>query len=683
MRDRGARCVIVECTNEALAAGHLDWLEVNTVIHTNLLEGLEKQPGERHQEEEAKDLVQQVAWFERKLKLARPGDTSLDLYAAKVARKVDKVGKVVKAAREQVSALGWDILHSFADNPAQLMSPDGESEVTVMEGEDQDEDEYEDGEADEDEYEDEGEDGEADNDEDEDEYEDEEDEEEGEDNEVEAEIVDEEEEGESDLETTTAASNVDWAPSGPADVSGDPDLLDIPGDVFRQAPYIRLSPREEGVSNAFAEKVDSATKAARLLLRKQLALQKAKADAAAAAEAGDSNSAFVASAAALELELPALEEAAIASSDALAEAEEAMRQAAAKLGADEAGVPEEDEDIDKTADVWSMMAVGMDKDTAAKLGAEEAGVPIEDKNIKGTAAKLGAEEAGVPIEDDEIKDTAAKLGAKEAGVPIEDDDINDSPSLPRSLPNPNPPLPSPLTHTAAAKLAAAKLGAEEAGVPEEDEDIDETADVWSMMAAGMDQEEIMETMNEIGKGNRPYAAETDTVEEAAADALAFLEFQEMTGHLENSGLESYLASLRNGEAESEQLSPDLFYTNRVRRIRQHQAQKNQMKLFKKLVAVLNLDDLATPLFKRQVAVLNLDDLATPLFKRQASSVPIITYAMDNPAADVVGESMTVTIWESELIVRTPLGRLQIITPFIGKANAYNILAAVATGIALK
>ena len=37
----------------------------------------------------------------------------------------------------------------------------------------------------------------------------------------------------------------------------------------------------------------------------------------------------------------------------------------------------------------------------------------------------------------------------------------------------------------------------------------------------------------------------------------------------------------------------------------------------------------------------------------------------------------------QIIVRTPLGKLQIITPLLGKHNVYNILAAVATGICLK
>lgn len=42
-----------------------------------------------------------------------------------------------------------------------------------------------------------------------------------------------------------------------------------------------------------------------------------------------------------------------------------------------------------------------------------------------------------------------------------------------------------------------------------------------------------------------------------------------------------------------------------------------------------------------------------------------------------------TTHHAQIIVRTPLGKLQIITPLLGKHNVYNILAAVATGICLK
>lgn len=65
------------------------------------------------------------------------------------------------------------------------------------------------------------------------------------------------------------------------------------------------------------------------------------------------------------------------------------------------------------------------------------------------------------------------------------------------------------------------------------------------------------------------------------------------------------------------------------------------------------------------------------------AVPVVTYGIDTADADVVAESARFSIWESELLVRTPLGKLQIITPLLGNHNVYNVLAAVATGIALK
>ncbi len=82
-------------------------------------------------------------------------------------------------------------------------------------------------------------------------------------------------------------------------------------------------------------------------------------------------------------------------------------------------------------------------------------------------------------------------------------------------------------------------------------------------------------------------------------------------------------------------------------------------------------------------MINLDDPAAPRIIERTGKMPTVTYGIDNTDADVVAESARFTIWESEIIVRTPLGKLQIISPLLGKHNVYNILAAVATGIALK
>lgn len=59
---------------------------------------------------------------------------------------------------------------------------------------------------------------------------------------------------------------------------------------------------------------------------------------------------------------------------------------------------------------------------------------------------------------------------------------------------------------------------------------------------------------------------------------------------------------------------------------------------------------------------------------------MLTFAVDDKTADVTVEKVKSSIWETELMVVTPLGRLQIIVPLLGKMHTYNVLAAVAVGI---
>ena len=66
----------------------------------------------------------------------------------------------------------------------------------------------------------------------------------------------------------------------------------------------------------------------------------------------------------------------------------------------------------------------------------------------------------------------------------------------------------------------------------------------------------------------------------------------------------------------------------------------------------------------------------------AAHVPVVTFAMYNKAADVFADKMRFSLWETEVIVKTPVGSLQIITPLIARHNVYNILAAVAVGLAV-
>ncbi|GLC37756.1 hypothetical protein PLESTB_001473600 [Pleodorina starrii] len=86
----------------------------------------------------------------------------------------------------------------------------------------------------------------------------------------------------------------------------------------------------------------------------------------------------------------------------------------------------------------------------------------------------------------------------------------------------------------------------------------------------------------------------------------------------------------------------------------------------------------------QVLVVNADDPATSeLLRRLDGAVPVVTFGLANSRADVFVENYKNNIWETELIIRTPTGRLQIITNLLGRHNAYNLVAAVATGVALK
>ena len=64
-------------------------------------------------------------------------------------------------------------------------------------------------------------------------------------------------------------------------------------------------------------------------------------------------------------------------------------------------------------------------------------------------------------------------------------------------------------------------------------------------------------------------------------------------------------------------------------------------------------------------------------------MPTVTYALRDREADVyVTKFNEQNIWGTDLEVRTPFGLLNIFTDQVGKQNVYNILCAVATGLAL-
>ena len=60
----------------------------------------------------------------------------------------------------------------------------------------------------------------------------------------------------------------------------------------------------------------------------------------------------------------------------------------------------------------------------------------------------------------------------------------------------------------------------------------------------------------------------------------------------------------------------------------------------------------------------------------------VTYSRKNEKADVFATKCTYNIWETAIEIITPFGELKIITTLIGQNNVHNVLAAVATGLAM-
>lgn len=64
-----------------------------------------------------------------------------------------------------------------------------------------------------------------------------------------------------------------------------------------------------------------------------------------------------------------------------------------------------------------------------------------------------------------------------------------------------------------------------------------------------------------------------------------------------------------------------------------------------------------------------------------SDAQLLTYALSNKDADIYIEKSKASIWETEMFVLTPVGRLEIISALIGSFNISNVLAAVSVGLA--
>ncbi|KAK9927181.1 hypothetical protein M0R45_024380 [Rubus argutus] len=100
-------------------------------------------------------------------------------------------------------------------------------------------------------------------------------------------------------------------------------------------------------------------------------------------------------------------------------------------------------------------------------------------------------------------------------------------------------------------------------------------------------------------------------------------------------------------------------------------------------------DAKAKLFSRMVdperhrKVVNIDDPNAPFFISQGSpDVPVVTFAMENKNADVYPLKFELSLFETQVLVNTPNGILEISSGLLGRHNIYNILASVAVGIAV-
>ena len=76
-------------------------------------------------------------------------------------------------------------------------------------------------------------------------------------------------------------------------------------------------------------------------------------------------------------------------------------------------------------------------------------------------------------------------------------------------------------------------------------------------------------------------------------------------------------------------------------------------------------------------VVNIDDPNAPYFIAQGN--PYV-YAMGNKNANVYALEVQLSLFETQVLIKTPKGNLEISLGILRRHNVYNILAAVAVGI---
>lgn len=87
--------------------------------------------------------------------------------------------------------------------------------------------------------------------------------------------------------------------------------------------------------------------------------------------------------------------------------------------------------------------------------------------------------------------------------------------------------------------------------------------------------------------------------------------------------------------------------------------------------------------KHHAKVVNMDDpFASQLIAQGNADVPVVTFSMENRDADVYALEVQLSLFETDVLVHTPRGNLEISSGLLGRHNVYSILAAVTVGIAV-
>lgn len=81
-------------------------------------------------------------------------------------------------------------------------------------------------------------------------------------------------------------------------------------------------------------------------------------------------------------------------------------------------------------------------------------------------------------------------------------------------------------------------------------------------------------------------------------------------------------------------------------------------------------------------VVNIDDQNAPYFTEQGgANVPVVRYSLENRDAHVFASELKFSLFKTNVLVHTPKGDMHISSGLLGRHNVYNILTAVAVGIA--